>query len=169
MTIKRRLNSPLPATFSLRCFLSCMALSIAPLYSTYAEKPWGCDSDLTQEAIAKKMPAHKAVKNPFVLFGKAMVGFHQKVLHPIQGERSHFRPTSSHYTLQAIKAHGFFKGFIMGCDRLMRENEEAWIYPTRIIHGRKWKWDPPKGAPFSDYKRPETLPADPIDFYSKSD
>lgn len=168
--MKRRSIYQFTTLTILRCLLGYI-ICIAPVYTTYAENPWGSDSDLTKEALSKskKASVKKTSSNPLTLFGKAMVHFHQKVLHPIQGERSHFRPTSSHYTLQAIKSHGFFKGFIMGCDRLMRENEEAWIYPTRIIHGRKWKWDPPKGAAFSDYKRPEVEPAEPIDFYSKSD
>lgn len=134
----------------------------------FSEEPWGKDSDLVAfdaKLAAKKKPRPK---DPLTLFGKAMVRFHQKVLHPIQGERSNFRPTSSHYTLQAIRAHGFFKGFMMGCDRLMRENEDPWIYETRIEGKRKWKWDPPEGADFSDYPRPELKHLTQVDENAKN-
>lgn len=109
--------------------------------------PWGTDADLARPLS----PTEKARPSLFARIAIGAVRFHQKVLHPIQGERSHFRPTSSHYTLQAMKHYGFLKGFLMGCDRLMRENEEAWIYPTRTIKGRRWKWDPPEKAPYSHY------------------
>lgn len=133
--------------------MTLLALSLSSM--TLAEEPWGKDCDLVAPISHRPQVKKRRPKDPLTLFGRAMVRFHQKVLHPIQGERSNFRPTSSHYTLQAIQAHGFFKGFIMGCDRLMRENEDPWIYEMRIEGKRKWKWDPPQGADFSDYARPE--------------
>jgi hypothetical protein len=30
----------------------------------------------------------------------------------------------------------------MGCDRLLRENEEKWVYRTVYFHGRLLKYDP---------------------------
>jgi putative component of membrane protein insertase Oxa1/YidC/SpoIIIJ protein YidD len=72
-----------------------------------------------------------------------LISFHQRVITQIDGPRSHFRPSSSQYTLDAIEKYGLFKGFIRGCDRLLRENEEAWIYPERLNeHGELYKWDP---------------------------
>jgi len=112
--------------------------------------PWGVDADLAQPPIPK--PPKKRLSIAARIAAEA-VRFHQHILHPIQGERSHFRPTSSHYTLQAIKHYGFIKGFLMGCDRLQRENDEAWIYPTRTIAGRRWKWDPPEEAEYSHYEQ----------------
>jgi len=51
------------------------------------------------------------------------------VISPADGPRSHFYPSSSQYTKDAMDKYGFFAGFLMGCDRLMRENNEEWIYP----------------------------------------
>ena len=53
-----------------------------------------------------------------------VIDFHQKVISPVDGPRSHFRPSSSQYMRQAMHNYGFFKGYIMGCDRLLRENSE---------------------------------------------
>ena len=47
--------------------------------------------------------------------------------------------------LDAIRKHGFFHGFPMGCDRLMRENDDPWIYPvTTDDSGNLRKLDPVK-------------------------
>ncbi len=61
---------------------------------------------------------------------ECLITFHQEVISPADGPRSHYYPTSSHYTMDAIHKYGFFRGWIMGCDRLMRENNDPWIYRT---------------------------------------
>ncbi|MBA2727061.1 MAG: membrane protein insertion efficiency factor YidD [Parachlamydiaceae bacterium] len=72
-----------------------------------------------------------------------LIGFHQKVISPADGPRSHFLPSSSQYTLDAMRKYGFFKGVAMGCDRLMRENNEEWVYQTGYnCAGQKMKLDP---------------------------
>jgi putative component of membrane protein insertase Oxa1/YidC/SpoIIIJ protein YidD len=72
-----------------------------------------------------------------------LIWFHQNIISPVDGPRSHYKPSSSAYMMQAIRKHGFFKGYLMGCDRLLRENEAAWVYRTAIIDGKVWKIDPP--------------------------
>jgi putative component of membrane protein insertase Oxa1/YidC/SpoIIIJ protein YidD len=44
---------------------------------------------------------------------------------------------------RAISKHGFLKGYIMGCDRLLRENSDPWVYKTALIDGQQWKIDFP--------------------------
>lgn len=74
---------------------------------------------------------------------EVLIGFHQSVITPIDGPRSHYLPSSSQYTLDAMRKYGFFIGFTMGCDRLMRENEDPWVYPKITdIHGYTVKYDP---------------------------
>lgn len=68
--------------------------------------------------------------------------FHQNVLSPIDGPRSHFRPTSARYTLLAVRRHGPLMGILMGCDRLLRENKDPWVYRTCVIDDVLYKWDP---------------------------
>jgi putative component of membrane protein insertase Oxa1/YidC/SpoIIIJ protein YidD len=71
------------------------------------------------------------------------VRFHQEVISPADGPRSHFIPSSSQYTLDAMKKHGFVQGFTMGCDRLIRENSEEWVYRKRYNSaGQPMKWNP---------------------------
>ena len=103
-------------------------------------EPWGKDSDL------KKEEPFIQKKSELSLLGegfKKIIQFHQTVLSPVDGPRSHFRPSSSTYMKLAIQKHGALKGFIMGCDRLLRENNETWIYPVQEIEGEAWKIDFP--------------------------
>lgn len=88
-------------------------------------KPWGKDADLGT------LPPKEAARCKTQIFGpfaETMIGFHQKVISPADGPRSHFYPSSSQYTLDAMRKYGFFKGFLLGCDRLMRENPDPWVY-----------------------------------------
>jgi hypothetical protein len=42
-----------------------------------------------------------------------------------------------------MQRHGFLKGYLMGCDRLTRENKERWVYRiTEKQDGTIMKWDP---------------------------
>ncbi len=105
-------------------------------------EPWGKDADLVNGPTPKKTSS----KCPTPLFGRCaevMIGFHQKVISPADGPRSNFIPCSSQYTLNAMRKYGFFCGFSMGCDRLMRENKDPWIYRlTQDREGNLIKYDP---------------------------
>ncbi len=102
-------------------------------------EPWGKDSDLRVS-----LPSKQAIHKPSVAVrvADAVITFKQKVISPIDGPRSHFRPTSSRYMQLAMQRYGFCKGFIMGCDRLLRENDEKWVYRTIEVDGRIFKYDP---------------------------
>lgn len=103
-------------------------------------EPWGKDTDLhwkpplDNPKAELSIPAHAMEK---------VIWFHQNIISPCDGPRSHYKPSSSSYMLQAIRKHGFFKGYIMGCDRLLRENSDPWIYRTTVIDNKIWKTDPP--------------------------
>jgi uncharacterized protein len=120
----------------MKFFLSFLfVLSYQNLYSD----PWGTDADLVAP------PQLKCEKPLSILsrFGTNAIRFHQEVISPADGPRSHFIPSSSQYTLEAMKKYGFFKGFAYGCDRLMRENDEEWVYKKiNDPLGRPLKWDP---------------------------
>jgi len=101
--------------------------------------PWGKDADLC--LVSEKILEEKS---SFLgqLAGKA-IQFHQNVLSPADGPRSHFYPSSSQYTLEAMKKYGLLTGFTMGCDRLMRENSDPWLYRKICTpQGVFLKWDP---------------------------
>ncbi len=103
-------------------------------------EPWGTDADLkypteqTPQTPAKySLPVRTAI---------SIIHFHQNVLSPVDGPRSHFRPSSSSYMLQAMQKHGFIKGFFLGCDRLIRENNDDWVYRKIEENGKLFKHDP---------------------------
>lgn len=109
----------------------------------YAD-PWGKDADLAQCGRCQEKPSFTVCQTP--LMGKiaeCLIGFHQTIITPIDGPRSNYLPSSSQYTLDAMRKYGFFVGFTMGCDRLLRENDDPWIYPkVNDIHGYPMKYDP---------------------------
>lgn len=103
-------------------------------------EPWGKDSNL-------KPPVPKAKEEKISIATRvadAVIRFHQEVISPVDGPRSHYRPSSSQYMHQAMHNYGFLKGFIMGCDRLLRENDEEWVYRTINVEGKLFKYDPAK-------------------------
>lgn len=95
--------------------------------SLYSD-PWGKDADLISppSEIIKKSTISTSLLGSV---GESLIKFHQNIISPIDGPRSHFLPSSSQYTLEAMRKYGFFIGYMYGCDRLMRENSDPWIYP----------------------------------------
>ena len=103
--------------------------------------PWGKDSDLAsrkQQAVAAAPSAH----SPLLWLGERIIDFHQNVISPIDHNRCTFRPSCSQYTRLAMRRHGFFKGWVLAFDRLMRDNAEEWVYETIEENGESYKWDP---------------------------
>ena len=115
-------------------FISCVAR---------AEEPWGNDADLAVKKVCQPSPRCRTpVLGPIA---EVLIRFHKEVISPADGPRSHHKPNSSQYTLDAMRKYGFFNGFLMGCDRLMRENNDPWIYPiVEDTAGDTFKWDPVK-------------------------
>ena len=103
-------------------------------------EPWGKDEGMVVKP--SWIPPVPSTKSMCTKLAEHIILFHQNVLSPVDGPRSHFRPTSSRYMMLAMRRHGFIKGFLMGCDRLLRENKEEWVYPTILIEGEHYKWDP---------------------------
>ncbi len=110
--------------------------------SLYAD-PWGKDADLANFTNQKVLQASPC-KTPIMgKIAECLIGFHHNVITPIDGPRSNYLPSSSQYTLDAMRKYGFFIGFTMGCDRLLRENDDLWMYPkVTDIHGYPMKYDP---------------------------
>lgn len=102
--------------------------------------PWGKDADLTLKRISPP-PQKKGILSKA---GASLIQFHHDVISPADGPRSHFIPSSSYYTQEAMRKYGFVKGFLMGCDRLMRENQDPWIYKTTQRGAYSLKYNPVK-------------------------
>lgn len=90
------------------------------LFFIAAFYPWGKDADLANKSKKKEA-------EPKWSFSNRAIRFYQNYISPIDGPRSSYRPSSSEYTRQAILKYGIY-GYFLGCDRLMRENSETWIY-----------------------------------------
>jgi hypothetical protein len=103
-------------------------------------EPWGEDATLKHP---HKTASHSPEKLSIATqVADLVIKFHQEVISPVDGPRSHYRPSSSQYMHQAMHRYGFLKGFIMGCDRLLRENDEEWVYRTIQVDGKFFKYDP---------------------------
>jgi len=111
-------------------------------------EPWGTDSSTLPAQIEKTEVGHLSM---LAKAAEIAIIFHQNVLSTTTGPRSHFKPSSSHYTLGAIREYGFIRGFFMGCDRLMRENSDPWIYKTKKFEDKIYKWDPPSDGFILDH------------------
>jgi uncharacterized protein len=48
------------------------------------------------------------------------ISFYQKIISPAVGNRCQMSPSCSAYSKEAFQTHGFFIGWFMTCDRLMR-------------------------------------------------
>lgn len=108
---------------------------------THAEfGPWGCDAELAYTPTpVTALESSSALATAITI----LVSFHQQVLGSATAPRSHFRPSSSQYMLLAVQKYGL-AGVLRGMDRLMRENDEAWIYPKLAASPHHViKWDPP--------------------------
>ncbi len=103
-------------------------------------EPWGKDTDLRHSAPTH--PSQPPKHSLPVRTAEHVIRFHQNVLSPVDGPRSHFRPSSSAYMMQSMQKHGFVMGFFMGCDRLMRENGDEWVYRKIEENGQLFKYDP---------------------------
>lgn len=99
--------------------------------------PWGKDADLI------KCNKKAGQLSKFTCGSETIIRFHQGVLSEADGPRSHFKPSSSQYMLDAICKYGLFVGFSYGCDRLLRENSDPWIYEIYLTRDKDiLKWDP---------------------------
>jgi uncharacterized protein len=119
-----------------------IVLFVLPIF-LFSEKgyvePWGKDNLLSYKPHTEKTASKK---NIFAFSANKAILFHQKIISPVCGSRSNFRPTSSRYMQLAIERYGFFKGFAMGCDRLLRENSDPWVYKKIVINDTEYKFDP---------------------------
>ncbi|MCF7851930.1 MAG: membrane protein insertion efficiency factor YidD [Simkaniaceae bacterium] len=104
-------------------------------------EPWGKDKALAgfQKDEDFIPPKRKDIPSRIA---EAVIAFHQNILSPTDGPRSHYRPSSSEYMKQAIRRHGFVMGYLMGCDRLLRENKEHWVYRKTLYGNTEYKYDP---------------------------
>lgn len=129
-------------------YMALVLFVVEPLSAkVFFDPPWGRDADLAYKKRRSRgeQPVEVAISKQGigVKFGELAIAFHQNVISPADGPRSHFKPSSSQYTLDAMRKYGFLRGWVMGADRLMRENSEEWVYETVVAEGDKvFKFNP---------------------------
>lgn len=81
----------------------------------------------------------RVATNPAMWF----VSFYRKHISAVDGDRCPSVPSCASYSVEAMKKHGFFVGWVMTVDRLIHEGrEEASVSPMVLSEGR-WKiYDP---------------------------
>lgn len=107
-------------------------------------------------AQANEKDAPPPVSNPQTLsqnpgqgLATRLITFFQKNISPIDGSRCPSQPSCSSYSLQAIKKHGFFMGWMMTVDRLIHEgSEETKVSPVVLIDGQYKILDPVENNDF---------------------
>ena len=126
-------------SFKLICLLIAVTVHTKTVHAKSGfHEPWGNDSHLKAPPAQEEKPTYSIGTQ----IADLVIRFHQQVISPVDGPRSHYKPSSSNYMQQAMHRYGFFRGFIMGCDRLLRENDEEWVYRTIEVDGKAFKYDP---------------------------
>jgi len=75
--------------------------------------------------------------------GTWLVGIYRDNISPVDGDRCPSIPSCSSYSLQAMKKHGFFIGWMMTVDRLIHEGEEETRVSPVVYSDGQWKiFDP---------------------------
>ena len=76
------------------------------------------------------------------------IKFFQNVISPVDGDRCPMYPACSEYSIQALKKHGPFLGFVMIADRLIHERDEMTYAPTVVVNGIRRYYDPVENNDF---------------------
>ena len=96
--------------------------------------PW--DWDKRQQAF--RVSAGQS-PNPL----RFMVELHRKYISPIDGKNCPMYPSCSRYSLQCLKKHGLFVGWVMTCDRLLRcGRDELRLSPEIVVNDELRCYDP---------------------------
>ncbi|MEN6463802.1 MAG: membrane protein insertion efficiency factor YidD [Syntrophaceae bacterium] len=77
------------------------------------------------------------------------VRFYRETISQVDGERCKMYPSCSAYSLEAIKKHGFFLGYVMTADRLIHEsNEMDDATKIKLKNGQERYYDPVEANDF---------------------
>ncbi|MDO9558236.1 MAG: membrane protein insertion efficiency factor YidD [Syntrophales bacterium] len=111
--------------------------------------PWNFNNPAQEEkvVILPSFPGYLLIQG---------VEIFSKYISPVDGDRCSMYPTCAAYSLQAVKKHGFFIGFMMTAGRLIHENNEM-DYASLIKVGNKYRfYDPVSNNDFWWYS-PDNL------------
>ncbi len=104
---------------------------------------YGCAFSSENQKIEKNRPTAYPVNKSSSGAAVLPVKLFQKYISRVDGNRCPMHPSCSSYAVEAIKKHGFIKGWIMTSDRLMRCGRDEVKHAGRIwINGRNRSYDP---------------------------
>jgi hypothetical protein len=111
-------------------------------------EPWGEESFMERnsknEAIGERA-GDESILNLAFMKG---VKFFRDVISPVDGDRCPMYPTCSEYSIQALRKHGPFLGFVMIADRLIHEKDEMKYAPRVMVNGTWRYYDPVENNDF---------------------
>ncbi len=76
---------------------------------------------------------HSFEKSQHALSGP--VNLFRKYISPADGDRCSMHPSCSSYCMNAVEKHGFLKGWVMTCDRLLRCGRDESKHSPPVIRG----------------------------------
>ncbi len=83
--------------------------------------------------------------NPAMWF----VSFYRAHISAVDGDRCPSLPSCASYSVNALKKHGFFLGWMMTVDRLIHEGREEVVVSPTVLSEGKWKiYDPVENNDF---------------------
>jgi putative membrane protein insertion efficiency factor len=115
-------------------FLAILCFCITPVHAASLKGPWGWHKP--QQAFR----THASQSSDPLRF---MVELHRKYISPIDGKNCPMYPSCSRYSLQCLKKHGLFVGWVMTCDRLLRcGRDELRLSPEIVVNDELLCYDP---------------------------
>jgi putative membrane protein insertion efficiency factor len=115
-------------------FLAIFSLFATPVHASSLEGPWGWNKP--QQAFR----THADQSSGPLQF---MIELHRSYISPIDGKNCPMYPSCSRYSLQCLKKHGLFIGWVMTCDRLLRcGRDELRLSPEIVVNDELRCYDP---------------------------
>lgn len=71
-----------------------------------------------------------------------MIDWYKANIAPHHSFGCSYYPSCSQYTKEAIQKYGLIKGWLFGCDRLMRCNHDLWVYSEVKVGNELKKYNP---------------------------
>lgn len=115
-----------------RVFLACIVHAAVCLGDTLNSPP-----ELQRKETVREEKIDVSRDSLDRQLGEALIFIYQKLVSPQLNTNCQFHPSCSEYCKQAIIKYGFFKGYVMGIERLMRCNRRAREYPYPVVDTEK--------------------------------
>ncbi len=137
-----------------------LLLSTVFFYCVYGKNLLRAPQALSQSNSQIELNRGVISKNISKKIASGPVIFYRQFLSDHWGNKCSHYPSCSHYSLLAIKKHGFYVGLVMTFDRLQHESNEARYSPLIRLNGSIKVYDPVSNNDFWWYSNPITVQLD---------